>query len=201
MGDETSTTTAETTPAAPEAAKTAGGDDIAKLKAENAALRAESADRRVKAREAEEAKTALEKAKAIEEGRLGDVVKAHQTEADALRAKLAELGTKATKADRLEAIVASEVASLEATVGEARAKSLSHLSPEDRLPILKEFAALTHPTKAPGPKVNVGNPAGSAIEVDIKNMTPEQRAAHFAGKSPEEIRTALGITRARGIFG
>lgn len=209
MADETTTTTT-TTPATtatadaqtpPPAQAAGGGDEVTALKAELSKLRQENADRRVKAREAEEAAAAAAKAKAEAEGDWKAVVAAEKAEAEALRAKLAELGGKASKAEKLEAILVAEVASLEAVVGEERAKRLAHLTPEDRLPILKEFASLVAPGKAPGPRVASGNPAGTTTTLDIANMTPEQRSAHFAGKSSAEIREAMGIKPSRGIFG
>lgn len=200
MADETSTTTppaesATTAPAA-ETPKAMTAEEASRLQAENATLRKENADRRVKTREADEAKAAAEKAKATEEGRWADVIKANEATAEELRKQVAELGGKATKAEKLEAIIAAEVASLEATVGEERAKSLAHLTPEDRLPILKQFALLSAAGKAPGPKVAAGSPAGATVAVSMEGLSKEQILEKF---TPEEINRAAaarsGATR------
>lgn len=193
MADETTSTTTTpaegTAPATAEAAKAPAGDEVAKLQAENAALRKESAERRVKAREAEEAAAAAAKAKAEADGDWKAVLAAEKAELEKLRAELATVGGKASKAEKLEAIVTAEVASLEAVVGEDRAKSLAHLTPEDRLPILKQFATLVAPGKAPGPRVAAGNVAGTTVEksIDFTGLTKEQILERY---TPEEINQA-----------
>lgn len=162
-----------------------------KRAAEVEALRKEAAEKRIKAKEADEKAAAAEKQKAAEEGRWQDVLKAEKAEAEALRAKLAELEGKASRADKFESVLSAEVASLEAAVGEERAKTVAHLSLEDRLPVLKQFAALAG-AKPHAPKPASGSPAGTRVNVNLSELTPDE-----IRDLPQEHKAAL----ARQLFG
>jgi hypothetical protein len=204
MAEEKSTTQTDAGAAgqvpAAQAAATPQADDIAALKKQIEELRKEAGDRRVAAKKAEEEKTAAERTAAEKAGDVVKLTELSNAEKKALQEKLDALGPKATRAERLESILKAEVESYEKQVGPERAQAVAHLAPEDRLPILKQFAAM-----AAGPGAAKSStsapPAGHAQTVDFNKMSGADLDAHFAGKSPEEIKAAIGVKKTSGWFG
>jgi hypothetical protein len=90
---------------------------------------ARNAERRTAAKKADDEKLAAERAKAEAEGNITKVRELDKKEIEDRDKKLAELSPKAARADKLEAIVKSEVDALEKQLGEQAAKSVAHLDP------------------------------------------------------------------------
>jgi len=163
---------------------------IASLEAELAATRKEAADKRVKAKEADDRAAAEAIKAATDKGEWSKVIEAKD-------AALKELGPKASRADKLAAIIGAEVKSLEASLGAERAAAVAHLEPEDRLPILKQFAALTA-GKPPAKSTTAGAPASAAPNVDWNASSPDQIRDALRKMTPEQRKA---LAEQQGVIG
>ena len=102
-------------------------------------------------------------------------------------------------------MIKSEVESIEKSLGQERAQSVAHLSPEDRLPILKQFAALTASVvPQPGRSTTAGTPAAAPSLPDFGRMSPDEQRRWFESATPEQKKEAgrsLGFTTPqRGVW-
>lgn len=205
--DATQQTSTQQT-AAPVADLAALQKQLADQAKELAEVRKEAAERRVKAKEAEEratkeaeAKAAAEKQAAADKGEWSKVIEFERAERQKALDALKALEPTTTRAERLAKVVRAEVEALEAQVGAERAASVAHLSDEDRLPILKQYAALAAGAPA-APKSTSAAPAGhNATETDPRKMNEAQRLKWAQGKSPDEVLAAFGLSRPPGVFG
>ncbi len=138
---------------------------------ERESLRKESADRRVAAKQADDAKAAAEKAKAEAEGRWQDVGKIEREKADALAKEAETLRSRAARADALEADRTTEAMALRAALGDRASVVPDSLPPETQVSWLKSISAAASGRPA-APATAAGNPAapatwGLAIEVPV----------------------------------
>jgi hypothetical protein len=152
----------------------------------------ENAERRTAAKKADDEKLAAERAKAEAEGNITKVRELDKKEIEDRDKKLAELSPKAARADKLEAIVKSEVDALEKQLGEQAAKSVAHLDPADRLPILKQYAALN--TGRVGPKGPKGG-APPAFTTPAQLPTDPDELRQFYLDNPKAREEALRTQR------
>jgi colicin import membrane protein len=196
MSDETQSTTQTTQPqteAAP-TAKAYAPDEIERIIAANKALSAENKQRR-EAEEAARSKADAEaKAKLEAEGKWKEAFEAERREREALAAK-------AKVADEYSADFQRRLDAALAKLPEERRQRVASfdLSLAAKLSLAEEFLAVTAaPVKAPAS--TAGAPAPTALPIDLSKMSEAEKAAYFAGKSPDEIRAALGIKPSRGFF-
>ncbi len=124
----------------------------------------------------------------------------HQKEREKLAAERDAFSTKATKAEKYEALIKSEVESYEKLVGEA-AKDFAHLAPEDRLPILKRFASLLPAGPDKANPTTAGRPRPAAPTIDVDAMSDDDRRAQVASLSHEERAIAAGAGSKPTPFG
>jgi hypothetical protein len=173
---------ATTAPAKPDAApaKAAADEQVTISRAEfekvQAALKAANAEaksHREKAESEAAAKAAAEKQKLEAEGKWKEAFELERKQRD-------ELAPKASRADKLEKIIASEVEALEQKLGDA-AKSVAHL---------KQFAALAAgPAKAT--PTTAANPGAPVAQIDLEKASDAERRRYLESLPRHERRALL----------
>lgn len=176
-------------------AKPSASEDYAALVAERDKLAKIVSERNAESKASREKAEKAEREKAEAEGNFVKLREIDGAERKRLTDELAALAPKITRADRLEAVVTARVAELEKAAGAERAKSVAHLSPEDRLPILEQFAVLAAGGGA-APRPAAGAPANGARALpDFSKMGEAEQRAWFYGATDDEkdlARQALG---------
>lgn len=167
-----------------------------------------------------EAKTYREQLEALSKAKADEVAKAHgeakaaaekngewaklfelqKSDAAKLAAELEAAKAKAAEADGYASVLKGKVDALAAQLGPAAAKAIEGLPLKNQLATLEILAANAAGPGAAKPPPS-GMPAAPGSPIDFSKMTKDEVAAHFAGKTPEQILEAVGAKRRGGLFG